>query len=103
MALTPRVEGECLFYKRNCKAFNTALNEYAIIYFFIYLFSWQHTGDETDVPSNARLFGLIARKTGSGTENACHIFAEVDPNQPASAIVNFITKVMMVQGRTMKT
>lgn len=49
-----------------------------------------------------RLFGLIAKKQGSATENACHIFAELDPSQPASAIVNFITKVMMGQGRIMK-
>ena len=49
-----------------------------------------------------RIFGLIARKQASATENTCHLFAELDPAQPASAIVNFITKVMMGQGRIMK-
>uniref|UniRef100_A0AAQ4R6Z4 Tensin 2b n=1 Tax=Gasterosteus aculeatus aculeatus TaxID=481459 RepID=A0AAQ4R6Z4_GASAC len=29
------------------------------------------------------------------TENVCHLFAEMDPEQPAVAIVNFINKVML--------
>ncbi|XP_074662708.1 tensin-3-like [Tubulanus polymorphus] len=44
---------------------------------------------------NAKVFGFVARKQGSPTDNTCHIFAELDPEQPASAIVNFITKVMI--------
>ncbi|KAK0425282.1 hypothetical protein QR680_009120 [Steinernema hermaphroditum] len=43
----------------------------------------------------ARLFGFVARKVGSRTDNACHLFAELDPDQPAQAVCNFITKVMM--------
>lgn len=42
-----------------------------------------------------RIFGFVARKTGSGMDNVCHLFAEHDPEQPASAIVNFISKVMI--------
>lgn len=46
-----------------------------------------------------RLFGFVARKQGSSTDNACHLFAELDPNQPASAIVNFVSKVMLNAGQ----
>ncbi|XP_018613384.2 tensin-3-like isoform X1 [Scleropages formosus] len=45
--------------------------------------------------SSAKIFGFVARKSGSATENVCHLFAEHDPEQPASAIVNFISKVMI--------
>ncbi|NXP52428.1 TENS3 protein, partial [Heliornis fulica] len=44
---------------------------------------------------SAKLFGFIARKQGSATDNICHLFAEHDPEQPASAIVNFVSKVMI--------
>ena len=46
-------------------------------------------------PSCCRVFGFVARKQGSGTDNVCHLFAEHDPEQPASAIVNFVSKVMI--------
>ncbi|KAK2862357.1 hypothetical protein Q5P01_001890 [Channa striata] len=42
-----------------------------------------------------KMFGFVARRTGSATENVCHLFAEMDPEQPAVAIVNFINKVML--------
>ncbi|XP_029445549.1 tensin-3 isoform X1 [Rhinatrema bivittatum] len=44
---------------------------------------------------SAKVFGFIARKQGSVNENVCHLFAEHDPEQPASAIVNFVSKVMI--------
>uniref|UniRef100_A0A6I8NYH1 Tensin 3 n=1 Tax=Ornithorhynchus anatinus TaxID=9258 RepID=A0A6I8NYH1_ORNAN len=47
-----------------------------------------------DGPS-AKVFGFVARKQGSFTDNVCHLFAEHDPEQPASAIVNFVSKVMI--------
>ncbi|XP_036594215.1 tensin-3 [Trichosurus vulpecula] len=47
-----------------------------------------------DGPS-AKVFGFVARKQGSATDNVCHLFAEHDPEQPASAIVNFVSKVMI--------
>ncbi|XP_032258343.1 tensin-1 isoform X1 [Phoca vitulina] len=56
---------------------------------------WMKT--EGGVP--AKLFGFVARKQGSTTDNACHLFAELDPNQPASAIVNFVSKVMLSAGQ----
>ena len=42
-----------------------------------------------------RIFGFVARKTGTSMDNVCHLFAEHDPEQPASAIVNFVSKVMI--------
>lgn len=44
---------------------------------------------------DSRCFGFIARKQASKTDNQCHIFAELEAEQPATAIVNFVTKVMM--------
>uniref|UniRef100_A0A5F8G423 Tensin 1 n=1 Tax=Monodelphis domestica TaxID=13616 RepID=A0A5F8G423_MONDO len=55
------------------------------------------TKAEGGVP--AKLFGFVARKQGSTTDNACHLFAELDPNQPAAAIVNFVSKVMLSTGQ----
>ncbi|XP_051553185.1 tensin-3-like, partial [Myxocyprinus asiaticus] len=43
----------------------------------------------------AKIFGFVARKEGSAMENVCHLFAEHNPEQPASAIVNFVSKVMI--------
>ncbi|KAM8913844.1 tensin-2-like isoform 3-T3 [Spinachia spinachia] len=45
--------------------------------------------------TSSKMFGFVARRTGSSTENVCHLFAEMDPEQPAVAIVNFINKVML--------
>ncbi|XP_064409352.1 tensin-3 isoform X2 [Latimeria chalumnae] len=44
---------------------------------------------------SAKVFGFVARKQGSASDNVCHLFAEHDPEQPASAIVNFVSKVMI--------
>ncbi|XP_051913626.1 tensin-3 isoform X4 [Hippocampus zosterae] len=41
-----------------------------------------------------RLFGFVARKQGSTTDNVSHLFAELDPDQPASTIVSFVSKMM---------
>ncbi|XP_066527329.1 tensin-2 isoform X3 [Hoplias malabaricus] len=46
-------------------------------------------------PQDRRVFGFVAKKPGSVVENVCHLFAELDPEQPATAIVNFINKVML--------
>ncbi|XP_060793938.1 tensin-2 isoform X3 [Neoarius graeffei] len=43
----------------------------------------------------SKVFGFVAKKPGSVAENVCHLFAELDPEQPATAIVNFINKVML--------
>lgn len=44
--------------------------------------------------SLTRLFGFVARKQGSTTDNVSHLFAELDPDQPASAIASFVSKMM---------
>ncbi|XP_019133056.2 tensin-3 isoform X2 [Larimichthys crocea] len=48
-----------------------------------------------DSVSTAKIFGFVARKSQTETDNMCHLFAEHDPEQPASAIVNFVSKVMI--------
>uniref|UniRef100_A0A8C2ZAU6 Tensin 1b n=1 Tax=Cyclopterus lumpus TaxID=8103 RepID=A0A8C2ZAU6_CYCLU len=45
-------------------------------------------------PQDRKLFGFVARKQGSTTDNVSHLFAELDPDQPASAIVSFASKMM---------
>ncbi|XP_070294981.1 tensin-3 [Salvelinus sp. IW2-2015] len=55
----------------------------------------QDTRWTRDGCSSAKIFGFVARKSMNGTENVCHLFAEHDPEQPASAIVNFVSKVMI--------
>ncbi|XP_066587703.1 tensin-3 isoform X2 [Prorops nasuta] len=42
-----------------------------------------------------RCFGFVARKPAHKSDNQCHVFAELEPEQPATAIVNFVNKVMM--------
>ncbi|XP_068446571.1 tensin-1 isoform X5 [Clinocottus analis] len=43
---------------------------------------------------SVKLFGFVARKQGSTTDNVSHLFAELDPDQPACAIVSFASKMM---------
>ncbi|XP_061653678.1 tensin-3-like isoform X3 [Phyllopteryx taeniolatus] len=45
--------------------------------------------------TSAKIFGFVARKSGTSMDNVCHLFAEHDPEQPARAIVNFVSKVMI--------
>ncbi|XP_067934783.1 tensin-1-like isoform X3 [Watersipora subatra] len=40
----------------------------------------------------AKIFGFVAKRKGG---NQCLLFAELDPEQPASAIANFVTKVLL--------
>lgn len=47
----------------------------------------------------AKLFGFVARKQGSTTDNVSHLFAEMDPEQPANAIVSFVSKMITSQKR----
>jgi len=44
----------------------------------------------------------VARKTSSVTDNTCHLFAELDPSQPATAIVSFIEKLLIKHGQVLK-
>ncbi|KAM8990916.1 LOW QUALITY PROTEIN: tensin-2-like [Ara ararauna] len=46
--------------------------------------------------TTSKIFGFVARQWGGpGGSNSCHLFAELDPEQPAGAIVTFITKVLL--------
>ncbi|XP_032620304.1 tensin-1 isoform X4 [Chelonoidis abingdonii] len=54
---------------------------------------------KSDGAGPAKLFGFVARKQGSTTDNICHLFAEQDPDQPAGAIVNFVSRVMLGSGQ----
>ncbi|XP_074857551.1 tensin-1 isoform X4 [Carettochelys insculpta] len=54
---------------------------------------------KSDSGGPAKLFGFVARKQGSTTDNVCHLFAELDPDQPAAAIVNFVSRVMLSSGQ----
>lgn len=45
--------------------------------------------------SHFRLFGFVARKQAGASGNTCLVFAELDPAQPARAIVNFVMKVLI--------
>ncbi|XP_038608034.1 tensin-2 isoform X2 [Tachyglossus aculeatus] len=45
--------------------------------------------------TTSKVFGFVARKAGSPAENVCHLFAELDPEQPAAAITAFISKVLL--------
>nr|XP_057939035.1 tensin-1 isoform X4 [Doryrhamphus excisus] len=51
------------------------------------------------VGGTAKLFGFVARKQGSTTDNVSHLFAEMEPDQPASAIVSFVCKMITSQKR----
>ena len=46
-------------------------------------------------PLSNRLLAVVARKPTSRACNQCHVFAELDTDQPARAIVNFVNKVML--------
>lgn len=60
---------------------------------------WKRDGEAPGVQVDAKIFGFVARKQGGVSDNSCHLFAELDPEQPASAIVNFVTKVMIGQSK----
>ena len=55
------------------------------------------TGTNSSPPGNNRLFAFVARKPPATSRacNQCHVFAELDAEQPARAIVNFVNKVML--------
>ncbi|UYV85131.1 TNS3 [Cordylochernes scorpioides] len=56
---------------------------------------WVRKNEETGLPIGiGRCFGFVAKKPASKTDNQCHVFAELDPEQPAQAIVNFVSRVM---------
>ncbi|XP_063903479.1 tensin-1 isoform X8 [Zophobas morio] len=61
---------------------------------------WSVSSDESgSTASPNRVFGFIARKPNvSNPDNQCHLFAELEPEQPAVAIANFVNKVLTSSG-----
>ncbi|RZB38976.1 tensin [Asbolus verrucosus] len=61
---------------------------------------WILEADEAGGTTNSnRIFGFIARKPNvNNPDNQCHLFAELEPEQPAIAIVNFVNKVLTSSG-----
>ncbi|XP_023248314.1 tensin-3, partial [Copidosoma floridanum] len=57
--------------------------------------TWDFVSDNGRPLSEHRCFGFVARKPAHKSDNQCHVFAELEPEQPATAIVNFVNKVMM--------
>ena len=56
---------------------------------------WKGGEDDKEGVGEAKIFGFVARKpTSRSGHNQCHLFAELDPDQPARAIVNFVNKVL---------
>ncbi|CAF0871652.1 unnamed protein product [Didymodactylos carnosus] len=56
---------------------------------------WTYQFPDLDTLSRARCFAFVSKKTDKSSENECHVFAEIDTTQPTSAIVNFVSKVMI--------
>ncbi|XP_067119437.1 tensin-1-like isoform X5 [Centruroides vittatus] len=57
---------------------------------------WNQGDKEISIPlESGRCFGFVARSPVKQTENQCHLFAEWELDQPASAIVSFVNKVIV--------
>lgn len=44
------------------------------------------------------IFAFVARRSTSSSDNQCHVFCELEPNQPAAAITAFANKVIPSYG-----
>ncbi|XP_048483378.1 tensin-2 isoform X2 [Plutella xylostella] len=53
---------------------------------------YQH--NDNGAVKEKRVFAFVARLT-AGCDNQCHVFAELEPEQPATAIVNFVNKALL--------
>ncbi|XP_055709714.1 uncharacterized protein LOC129805674 isoform X16 [Phlebotomus papatasi] len=48
-----------------------------------------------DIPVvNNRIFAFVARRSSSSMDNVCHIFCELEPTQPATAITSFANQAI---------
>lgn len=63
---------------------------------------WVWTDEETKTEMKSKMFGFVARKQGARVVNSCHVFGELDSDQPAHAIVEFIMKVTLGRCRLKK-
>ncbi|CAF4399590.1 unnamed protein product [Rotaria socialis] len=61
---------------------------------------WIYQFPDLEMLPKAKCFGFVSKKINGNNrsnqpENECHIFAEIDRTQPSTAIVNFVSKVMI--------
>ncbi|CAF1559873.1 unnamed protein product [Rotaria sordida] len=60
---------------------------------------WTYKYNDLEMLPYAKCFGFVSKKSNdteySQSENKCHIFVEIDPSQPSTSIVNFVSKVMI--------
>ncbi|XP_012546536.2 tensin-1 isoform X3 [Bombyx mori] len=54
----------------------------------------RYTHVDNATQTEKRIFAFVAR-SASGQDNQCHVFAELEPEQPATAIVNFVNKALL--------
>ncbi|XP_039763178.1 tensin-1 isoform X2 [Pararge aegeria] len=54
----------------------------------------RYTYLENGTQHEKRIFAFVARAS-SGADNQCQVFAELEPEQPATAIVNFVNKALL--------
>jgi hypothetical protein len=47
----------------------------------------------------SRIFAFVAKRSTSSADNQCHIFCELEPSQPATAIVSFANKVLLTSNQ----
>lgn len=46
----------------------------------------------------SRIFGFVARKLASNADNQCHLFVELEPEQPATAITSYVNRILTSSG-----
>ncbi|XP_063707339.1 tensin-1 isoform X2 [Culicoides brevitarsis] len=56
---------------------------------------WSVQALHSDIPvTNHRIYAFVAKRSSTSQDNQCHVFCELEPNQPASAIVSFANKII---------
>ncbi|ETN60152.1 tensin [Anopheles darlingi] len=56
---------------------------------------WSIQSTTGDIPAAKRIFAFVAKRSPSSADNQCHVFCELEPSQPATAIVSFANKVVL--------
>ncbi|XP_053668786.1 uncharacterized protein LOC128719189 [Anopheles marshallii] len=55
---------------------------------------WSIQSTTGDIPASKRMFAFVAKRSPSSADNQCHVFCELEPTQPAAAIMQFANKVL---------
>jgi tensin len=62
---------------------------------------WSVQNLRNEIPVvNYRIYAFVAKRTPTSQDNQCHVFCELDPNQPAAAIVSFANRVILTNYST---